>query len=148
MASQNNLSPSPGSRHKRKRVGRGWASGHGRYSCRGLKGQKSRSGGGVSLRFEGGQLPLVKRLPHRRGFNNIFKKEYSVVNVGAFNVFQADSVISATDLVEAGLIRSCDKPVKVLGDGEIYRTLTIKANRFSAVAKEKIETAGGIAERI
>lgn len=140
---QNELSPSPGSKRPRKRVGRGLASGHGRYSCRGLKGQKSRSGGGVSPYFEGGQLPLVKRLPFKRGFTNIFKIEYSTVNTGKLNVFEPDSVVDKESLHKAGLIKSLKKPIKILCNGEINRALIVKADKFSSSAKEKIEEAGG-----
>lgn len=143
---QNDLSPSPGSKHRRKRVGRGLASGHGRYSCRGLKGQKARSGGGVSPYFEGGQLPLVKRLPFKRGFTNIFKTEYSVVNIDKLNVFKPDSFVDKQSLYEAGLVKSLRKPLKILCRGEINHALTVKADKFSSAAKEKIEEAGGRVE--
>lgn len=146
MPTQNQLSPCPGSRHKRKRVGQGLGSGHGRYSGKGLKGQKSRSGGGVPLHFEGGQLPLVKRLPMRRGFTNIFKTEYAVVNLGSLNVFGSGTVVDRHKLLEAGLIRSARKPVKILSMGDLKRDLTVRADRFSAAARKKIEAAGGRVE--
>ena len=145
---QNDLSPSPGSKRPRKRVGRGLASGHGRYSCRGIKGQKSRSGGGVSPYFEGGQLPLVKRLPFKRGFTNIFKTEYSIVNIGKLGIFEPNSVVDKESLHKAGLIKSLKKPLKVLCKGELDRALTVKADKFSGAAKEKIEKAGGRAEEL
>src|SRR4030043_2427637 len=103
---QNELKPSPGAKHKRKRIGGGDGSGHGTYSGRGLKGQKSRAGGGVRLGFEGGQLPIIKRLPRKRGFFNIFRDEYTIVNVGRLNVFEADAEGTPQSLLEAGLIKS------------------------------------------
>ena len=145
---QNELSPVSGSKHSRKRVGRGDGSGHGTYSCRGLKGQKSRSGPGIALRFEGGQTPLVKRLPHKRGFTNIFKIDYSLVKVQRLEVFDQNSEITPQTLLDAGLISSLKKPVKILGDGELQRPLVVKANKFSESAKRKIEAAGGRAEEI
>jgi large subunit ribosomal protein L15 len=145
---QNELKPSPGAKHKRKRIGRGDGSGHGTYSCRGLKGQKSRAGGGVALRFEGGQTPLVKRLPGKRGFTNIFKTEYAIVNLEQLKIFEQGAEITPQKLVEAGLISSLGKPVKILGDGELQRPLVVKASKFSKTAKSKIEAAGGRAEEI
>jgi large subunit ribosomal protein L15 len=145
---QNELSPSLGSKHQRKRVGRGDGSGHGTYSCRGLKGQKSRSGPGIGLRFEGGQTPLVKRLPHIRGFTNIFKTEYALVKLQRLEVFDKNTEITPQKLLDAGLIPSLKKPVKILGDGELQRPLVVKANKFSESAKRKIEAAGGRAEEI
>jgi large subunit ribosomal protein L15 len=146
VATQNELAPPRGARHARKRVGRGLGSGHGRYSGKGIKGQKSRSGGGVPAYFEGGQLPLVKRLPTRRGFTNIFKVGYSVVNVGRLNVFDAGSVVDRDKLLGIGLIKSAKKPVKVLATGELNRELTVRADKFSSAAKTKIEAAGGRVE--
>jgi large subunit ribosomal protein L15 len=148
MMKQNELSPSPGSKHKRKRIGRGDGSGHGTYSCRGLKGQKSRSGPGIALRFEGGQTPLVKRLPGRRGFTNIFKTEYAVVNLQRLNIFGQDTEVTPQKLVEVGIVPSLKKPIKILGNGELQCPLVVKANKFSQVAKTKIEAAGGRAEEI
>jgi len=148
MVRQNELAPSPGSKRGRKRVGRGLGSGHGRYSGRGCKGQKSRSGGGVHPYFEGGQLPLIRRLPQKRGFNNIFKQEYSIVNVGKLNIFQPGSIVDQERLLEARLIKSPNKPIKILSEGELDRALTVKVNKFSTVAKEKIEAAGGRAEEV
>ena len=148
MMKQNELSPSPGSKHKRKRIGRGDGSGHGTYSCRGLKGQKSRSGPGIALRFEGGQTPLVKRLPSRRGFTNIFKTEYAVVNLQRLNIFGQDTEVTPQKLVEVGIVPSLKKPIKILGNGELQCPLVVKANKFSQVAKTKIEAAGGRAEEI
>jgi len=145
---QHNLKPPEGATHKRKRVGRGDGSGHGSQSGKGAKGQKSRSGGGVRLGFEGGQLPLIKRLPRKRGFVNIFKTEYSLVNVGELNRFSSNSKVTPKELLDSGLIKSFKNPVKILGDGKIDRPLTVKANKFSAAAEKKITAAGGKAEAI
>lgn len=144
---QSEVRPSAGSKHKAKRVGRGDGSGHGTYSGRGCKGQKSRSGGGVRLGFEGGQLPLIKRLPRKRGFTNIFKTRYDVVNVGRLNIFPAGSEVNAKELFEASLVKSISRPIKILGTGDIDRTLVVKADRFSTAAERKITAAGGRAER-
>jgi len=144
---QNELNPSSGARHKGKRVGRGDGSGHGTYSGRGCKGQKSRSGGGVRLGFEGGQLPLIKRLPRKRGFTNIFKTEYAIVNVGKFGIFPPASEVNPESLLKAGLIKSVTQPVKVLGYGDIHHPLTVKAAKFSAAAEKKIIGAGGEVQR-
>lgn len=146
MVRQNELAPSPGSRRKRKRVGRGLGSGHGRYSGKGAKGQKARSGPGIHPYFEGGQLPLVKRLPGKRGFTNIFKTEYSVVNVGKLNIFEPESVVGRLELIRARLIKSANRPLKILGGGELDRALVVRADRVSTAAKEKIEAAGGRVE--
>lgn len=148
LLGQHTLNPAPGTKHSRKRVGRGDGSGHGSYSGRGLKGQKSRSGPGIRPGFEGGQLPIIKRLPRKRGFTNIFRDEYIVVNVGRLNVFAADTEVTPQTLHKIGLIKSVKKPLKILGDGEIDRPLVVKANKFSSVAKTKIEAAGGRAEGI
>jgi large subunit ribosomal protein L15 len=148
MTSQDKLAPPPGSKNKRKRVGRGDGSGHGTYSGRGLKGQKARTGVDLNPYFEGGQLPLVKRLPHKRGFTNIFKVEYTPVNIESLKIFKSKTTVSPADLRRAGLIKSLTKPVKVLGEGEIDRALTVRAAKFSKAAKEKIEAAGGKAETI
>jgi large subunit ribosomal protein L15 len=145
---QHNLKPPAGATHKRKRVGRGDGSGHGSYSGRGCKGQKSRSGGGVRLGFEGGQLALIKRLPRKRGFVNIFKTEYSIVNVGELKAFSANAEITPKELLDIGLIKSFKFPVKILGDGKIDRPLVVKANKFSAAAEKKIVAAGGKVEAI
>ena len=135
---QNELRPAPGSKHSKKRVGRGDGSGHGTYSCRGLKGQKSRSGPGIALRFEGGQTPLVKRLPHIRGFTNIFKTDYILVKLQQLDVFEPDTEVTPQMLLDAGLIPSLKKPVKILGDGELQRSLVVKANKFSESARRKL----------
>lgn len=148
MARQDNIAASPGSRKAAKRVGRGNGSGHGTYSGRGCKGQKARAGNSKTRPgFEGGQLPLIKRLPRRRGFTNIFKVHYTTVSIGSLNAFEAGSEVTAEKLVAAGVLRSCG-PLKVLADGELDRPLTVKANRFSASARAKIEAAGGRAEEV
>ena len=148
MVRQNDLSPAPGSKHSRKRVGRGNGSGHGTYSGRGSKGQKSRAGYKIRPGFEGGQLPLIKRLPRKRGFTNIFRVEYSTVNIDKLNIFESGSEVTPEKLVAAGLIKNQKYPVKILADGEISHPLMVKANRFSAAAKVKIEAAGGTVEEV
>ena len=148
MMEQSKLKPPTGARHGRKRLGRGDGSGHGTYSGRGCKGQKSRSGGGVRLGFEGGQLPLIKRLPRKRGFVNIFRTEHNVVNVGKLRMFAANAEVTPEELLKVRLIKSVKQPVKILGDGEIDRPLVVKANRFSATAEKKIVAAGGRVEGI
>jgi len=145
---QNELKPPLGAKHKRKRVGRGDGSGHGTYSGRGCKGQKSRSGGGVRIGFEGGQLPLIRRLPRKRGFNNIFKTEYNIVNVGELDSFPSGSEVNTEELLKTGSIKSLDRPTKILGDGDIHHSLVVKANKFSAAAERKIVAAGGKIERV
>ena len=145
---QNELFPVPGSKKGRKRVGRGDGSGHGTYSGRGCKGQKSRSGGKTTRGFEGGQLPLIRRLPRKRGFVNIFRVEYSVVNIDKLNVFEAGSEVTPEKLVAAGVVKSLRRPVKILAEGDIDRPLVVRANKFSAAAKAKIEAAGGTVEEI
>ncbi len=145
---EHDLKPAPGSKHRRKIVGRGDGSGHGSYSGRGIKGQKARSGGGVPPWFEGGQTPLSKRLPKKRGFVNIFKIEYTPVNVCKLNIFPDGTVVDPEKLAEAGVIKKATKPVKILGDGELHRALIVKAHKFSASAREKIEAAGGKAIEI
>ncbi len=148
MVRQDNISPPLGSRRARKRVGRGNSSGHGTYSGRGCKGQKSRAGNKMRPGFEGGQLPLSKRLPQKRGFTNIFKTAYSTVNIGQLNAFEPGSEVTLDKLVAGGMVKSLQKPIKILADGEINHPLTIKANKFSASAKAKIEAAGGKAEEV
>jgi large subunit ribosomal protein L15 len=141
------LKPGQGAKHKAKRVGRGIGSGHGKTSGRGHKGQKARSGGGVRPGFEGGQMPLQRRIP-KRGFTNIFKKEYSIVNLERLNMFEEGSVVTPELLIQEGVIKSSYQRVKVLGDGEIDRALTVRAHKFSKTAAERIEAAGGKAEVI
>ncbi len=142
------LSPAPGSKKPRKRVGRGNGSGHGTYSGRGCKGQKSRAGFSMRPGFEGGQLPLIKRLPRKRGFTNIFRVEYQVVSLTKLNVFEAGSEIGPAELRAAGIVRSLRKPIKILADGEIDRALTVTANKFSVAARSQIEAAGGKAVEV
>lgn len=142
------LRPTPGSKKRRKRVGRGMASGSGKTSGRGMKGQGARSGGGKGPYFEGGQLPLVRRLPFRRGFNNIHRVEYKPVNLARIQEKFGDSGQEVTPeaLIEAGIIKRSDKAVAILGDGELTFALAIKAHRFSKSAQAKIEAAGGTVE--
>jgi large subunit ribosomal protein L15 len=145
---QNELSPASGSKKARKRVGRGNGSGHGTYSGRGLKGQKARAGGKMRPGFEGGQLPLIKRLPKKRGFFNRFRIEYAVINLSELNVFEPGSEITVDILTRSGLVKTVGKPVKVLANGELDRPLNIKVNKLSATAKSKIEAAGGTVEEV
>jgi len=145
---QDELAPAPGAKKDRKRVGRGNGSGHGTYSGRGSKGQKSRSGYKMRPGFEGGQLPLIKRLPQKRGFTNIFRIEYNLVNIDRLNQFKTGSKVTPEKLVAAGVIKSLRQPVKILGEGELKHPLSVKANKFSASAKAKIEAAGGKVEEI
>jgi large subunit ribosomal protein L15 len=140
------LAPYPGSRKKRKRVGRGPGSGHGKTSCKGHKGQKSRSGGGVKPGFEGGQMPLQRRLP-KRGFTNIFQKQYAIVNIGTLDKL-SETDITPEVLLSEGLVKDAKDGIKILGQGEISKAITVKAHAFSASAKEKITKAQGNAEII
>jgi len=139
------LQPPIGAKHPKKRLGRGDGS-RGTTSGKGTKGQKARTGGGVRPGFEGGQLPLIKRLPSMRGFNNIFRTEYAEVNVGLLEKFDPQAVITVETLAKAGLIRGTRLPVKVLGDGNLSKNLTVQAAKFTDAAKSKIEAAGGTAE--
>lgn len=143
------LRPAEGATKKRKRVGRGTGSGRGKTSTRGTKGQNSRSGGGVRLTFEGGQLPLVKRLPKMRGFNNRFRLDFTPVNLDALDRrFEADSEVTPETLSSHGLLGNAKELVVVLARGEVTKALKVKAHRVSATAKEKIETAGGSVEML
>ena len=139
------LSPVAGSTHVDKRKGRGHATGNGKTAGRGHKGQKARSGGGVRIGFEGGQMPLARRIP-KRGFHNIFAKPLESVNVSALNQFEDGAVVDAQALLESRVLSKCVYGVKILGNGEITKKLTVKANAFSESAKAKIEAAGGKAE--
>ena len=139
----NDLRPNKGSKKKRKRVGRGISAGQGKTAGRGTKGQGARSGGGKGQYFEGGQLPLVRRLPFKRGFTNINKIQYKPVNVGALATFAANTQVDPEALFVAGLLKKPTDPVVILGDGEVSVALRVKAHRFSAAAKSKIEAAGG-----
>jgi large subunit ribosomal protein L15 len=140
---QNELRPPAGAKHKRKFVGRGNGSGHGSYSGRGCKGQKARSGGGVRLGFEGGQLPLIKRLPEKRGFTNVFKTKYNTVNVGKLAIFPPGTEVTPEELLRAGLIDTTDHPTKILGGGDVKHPLLVSADKFSSSAEKKILAAGG-----
>lgn len=144
-----NLSPAEGAVTSKKRLGRGIGSGLGKTSGKGHKGQWARSGGGVRPGFEGGQMPLIRRIP-KRGFNNHFRKEYSVVNLSVLDTFEAGAVVDIAVLNEKGLIKLVKNSVglKVLGNGNVTKAITVKANAFSASAKAAIEKAGGTAEQI
>lgn len=142
------LTPAPGSHKKKRRVGRGPGSGRGKTAGRGTKGQKARSGGGVPPYFEGGQNPLVKRMPHKRGFVNPSRKEYAIANLQDLNRFDAGEEVGLESLVAAGIVRNARRPVKILGDGELDRSLKVWAHKFSASAKEKIKAAGGEAHEL
>ena len=144
----NELSPTPGSRKNKKRVGRGNGSGHGTYSGRGCKGEKARAGFKIRPGFEGGQLPIIKRLPRKRGFTNVFHLVYSVVNMDKLNVFEAGSEVTPEKLVSAGLVKSLRQPVKILAAGDITHPLMVKAHKFSTAAKTKIEAVGGSVEEV
>ena len=139
------LSPVAGSTFEGKRKGRGHGSGNGKTGGRGHKGQKARSGGKVRVGFEGGQMPLARRLP-KRGFNNIFAKPLEAVNVSALEKFEDGAVVTVEELLEKGILSKCEYGVKILGNGSITKKLTVKANAFSESAKAKIEEAGGKAE--
>ncbi|HEY8390599.1 MAG TPA: 50S ribosomal protein L15 [Clostridia bacterium] len=142
----NDLGPAEGARRKQKRLGRGIGSGLGKTAGKGHKGQKARSGGGVRPGFEGGQMPLVRRLP-KVGFTNNFKKVYNIVNVDSLNVFENDTVVTVDLLLEKGIISKVEPyGLKVLGNGELTKKLIVKAAKFSAKAKEVIEKLGGKAE--
>ena len=142
------LKPTPGSTHRRKRVGRGISAGQGKTAGRGTKGQKARTGGSIKPYFEGGQLPLVRRLPHTRGFTNIFKVHYRVVNLDTLeSKFDSGAQVTPAALVERGVIDRAEN-VKVLGRGELKKALSVQAHAFSTSAKEKIAAAGGTVEEI
>jgi large subunit ribosomal protein L15 len=141
------LKPPTGARHRRKIVGRGPGSGHGKTSGKGEKGQKARSGGGSHPWFEGGQLPLHRRVP-KRGFVNLFRAEYAVLNVKDLERFAAGATVTPASLVEAGLVRVASAAVKILGEGQLSKSLTVSAHRFSKTAEEKIRAAGGTVEVI
>lgn len=141
------LKPAPGSTTAPKRLGRGIGSGLGKTSGKGHKGAKARSGGGKRPGFEGGQMPLVRRLP-KRGFFNPFRTEYVAVNVSRLEVFEDGATVSPVELIQMGIIKKIEDGVKIMGSGELTRKLTVQANKFTATAKEKIEAAGGKAEVI
>jgi len=143
----NNLKPSLGSSKNRKRIGRGTGSGHGKTATKGHKGQKARSGGSIKAGFEGGQMPLQRRLP-KRGFTPLTRVEYTLVNLNQLDVFEVGSVVDATSLAEKGLIKSATSLVKVLGNGDLVKGVKVIANKFSQTAKDKIIAAGGTVEEI
>lgn len=145
---QNELQPAPGSNKARTRVGRGISGGGGKTAGRGTKGQNARSGGTKRAYFEGGQLPLVRRLPHLGGFKNLWRIEYAPVNIERLNVFPAGAEVDPIMMAAAGVIKSPSRPVKVLGEGDLTVALTVKAHKFSASAREKIEAAGGSVEEL
>ncbi len=140
------LSPLKGSGKTRKRVGRGPGSGHGKTSCRGQKGQKSRSGGSLKPGFEGGQMPMQRRLP-KRGFNNLFRVDYKAINLRDLDRFEADARVGVQELIDSGLIGKSDR-VKLLAEGDVSRPLQVQVHRVSAAARNKIEAAGGTVELI
>ena len=141
------LKPADGARKDKTRIGRGTGSGCGKTSGRGHKGQKSRSGGGVRPGFEGGQMPIYRRLP-KRGFKNIWRKEYAEVNVETLNIFDDDTTVDAVALVEIGILKNVLDGVRILGDGDLTKKLNVKAQGFTKTAIKKIEAAGGTAEVI
>ena len=141
------LSPAFGSTKESKRIGRGHGSGNGKTAGKGHKGQKARAGHGMRPGFEGGQMPLQRRVP-KRGFNNIFAEEWLAINVAALEAFEDGAVVDAKALQEKGIIKKADKPVKVLGNGKLTKKITVNLNAFSASAAEKINAAGGKAEVI
>lgn len=141
------LKPPVGSRHRRKIVGRGPGSGHGMTSGRGEKGQKARSGGGTRPGFEGGQLPLHRRVP-KRGFVSLFRKEYEILNVKDLERFAPGTAVTPASLAEAGMVRVASAAIKILGEGSLSKTLTVSAHRFSKTAEAKIRAAGGTVEVI
>ena len=141
------LAPALGSTKESKRIGRGHGSGNGKTAGKGHKGQKARAGRGMRIGFEGGQMPLQRRVP-KRGFNNIFAEEWLAINVSSLEVFEDGSVVNADALAEKGIIKKANLPVKVLGNGKLTKKLTVNLNAFSASAAEKINAAGGKAEVI
>ena len=141
------LSPAPGSVKDSKRIGRGHGSGNGKTAGKGHKGQKARSGHGMRAGFEGGQMPLQRRVP-KRGFNNIFAEEWVAINLSSLEMFEDGSVVDAAALASKGIIKKANLPVKVLGNGKLTKKLTVKLNAYSASAAEKIAAAGGKAEVI
>jgi large subunit ribosomal protein L15 len=141
-----NLAPAPGATKKRKRIGRGTGSGHGKTAGRGHKGRGARAGGNTPPGYEGGQMPLQRRLP-KHGFRNPFRREFSIVNVGQLEeCFEAGAVVDPEALRVRGLVRNRTNPIKILADGKLSKSLTVKAHKFSAAAKERLQAAGGVAE--
>ena len=145
---EHKLAPPGGARKRRKRIGRGDAAGQGSTAGRGMKGQKSRSGHSLRPGFEGGQLPLIKGLPMKRGFNNIFKVHYSLVGLDALNAFDDGERITPEDLAQRQILRNLKQPVKVVSNGEITKAVTVAAHKFTRSARERIEAAGGRVEEL
>ena len=148
MSSLVNIKPSHGSKHSKKRVGRGNGSGHGSTSTRGNKGQKARSGGNIPARFEGGQTPLVRRLPKLKGFKNPSRVEFQVVNVSSLNVFDDGDTVDTANLYERKIIKDKTLPVKILGGGELTKKLSVKIDRVVDAARAKIESAKGSVQEL
>jgi large subunit ribosomal protein L15 len=143
----NTLAPAKGANRKNKRVGRGIGSGHGKTSTRGYKGQKSRSGSSIRPGFEGGQMPLHRRLP-KRGFNNVFRKEYTIVNLDTLSQFEPGASVAPETLLEKGIVKKLRDGIKILGNGELKHAVNVRAHKFSKGAAEKIQSAGGTIEVI
>ncbi len=143
----NNLKPAVGSSKNRKRIGRGPGSGHGKTATKGHKGQKARSGGSIKAGFEGGQMPMQRRLP-KRGFNPLTRKDFALVNLGQLDVFEAGSCIDTEAMLKSGLVSKARDGVKVLAKGELTKAITVKAHKFSSAAREKIIALGGTVEEI
>lgn len=143
----NTIRPAEGSTKKRKRIGRGQGSGHGKTSTKGHKGQKARSGGSIKAGFEGGQMPMQRRLP-KRGFSPLSKIEFSLVKVSQLEMFSSGSTVTVDDLIEAGLVKEKNKNVKILADGTLTKSLIIQAHRFSSAAKDKITAVGGSVQEL
>jgi large subunit ribosomal protein L15 len=143
----NTLAPAKGANRKNKRVGRGIGSGHGKTATRGYKGQKSRSGTTIRPGFEGGQMPLHRRLP-KRGFNNVFRKEYTIVNLDTLSQFEAGASVAPETLLEKGIVKKLRDGIKILGSGELKHAINVRAHKFSKGAAEKIQSAGGTIEVI
>ena len=145
---EHQVAPSPGARKRRKRVGRGDAAGQGSTAGRGMKGQKSRSGSAIRAGFEGGQNQLIKGLPMKRGFNNIFKTYYSLISLETLETFDAGERITPELLRERGFLKSLKQPIKIVGDGQLTKAVTVAAHRFTGSAREKIEAAKGKVEEL
>jgi len=145
---QDEIRPPKGAKRARKRVGRGDGSGHGSFSGRGMKGQNSRSGGGVRPNFEGGQNPITKALPMMRGFTNIFRKEFSVVNIDRLTRFPANTEVTLQLMIERGIVKDLKQPVKILGRGDLDAPLVVQGHSFSRAARQKIEAVGGTVKEI
>jgi large subunit ribosomal protein L15 len=143
----NNLRPAEGSTKNRKRIGRGVGSGHGKTSTKGHKGQKARSGGSIKAGFEGGQMPMQRRLP-KRGFTPLTRKVYSIINIGQLEIFESGCNIGLEEFVKCGLVKDLRDGVKILSDGEVTKPFTVKAHKFSSAAQQKIIAAGGSVEVI